>query len=186
MKTRGVRGGVLLTIEASDTPEGVAEGLRNNRDAFTGNVLIEVAERLPWPLIEAAVSTIGELGGAVTEVRPAGATALPRGETKIIGRTIRSGGKVESSGSIVVIGDVNSGAELVAIDDIIVLGTLRGVPHAGAAGNDKAVIWAQHIRSPQLRIGAALAQAGTDGSSSADGPEVAMLQDGNIVLKPWT
>lgn len=185
MKTRGVRGGVLLTIEAGDTQEGVSEGLHSNRDAFTGKVMIEVADRLQWPVVEQAVSTITELGGSVTELRPAGAQLAPRGETKIIGRTIRSGGKVESTGSIVVIGDVNSGAELIAVDDIIVLGTLRGVAHAGAAGNAKAVIWAQQIRSPQLRIGAALAQA-DGGSSSTDGPEVAQLQDGNIVLKPWT
>ena len=175
---------MLLTIEAGDLPESVDEGLRSNRDAFTGKVMIEVTERLQWPVIEQAVTTITELGGTVTEVRPAGAVNTPRGETKIIGRTIRSGGKVESTGSIVVIGDVNSGAELVAIDDIIVLGTLRGVAHAGAAGNEKAVIWAQQIRSPQLRIGSALAQAG--GGTSSDGPEVAQLQGGNIVLKPWT
>lgn len=184
MRTRGTRGGVLLTIDLDDTPESVENGLRGNRDAFTGNVMIEVAERIKWPVVEQAAATVTELGGTVTEVRPAGAQAAPKGETKIIGRTIRSGGKVESSGSIVVVGDVNAGAELVAADDIIVLGTLRGVAHAGAAGNEKAVIWAQQIRSPQLRIGSALAQAG--GKDSGDGPEVAMLREGNIVLKPWT
>ena|SRR5690554_4479825 len=184
MRTRGTRGGVLLTIDADDTADSVENGLRGNRDAFTGKVILEVAERLAWPVVEQAVTTVTDLGGSVTELRPAGAQATPRGETKIIGRTIRSGGKVESSGSIVVIGDVNAGAELVATDDIIVLGTLRGVAHAGAAGNEKAVIWAQQISSPQLRIGAALAQAG--GARASSGPEVALLHDGNIVLKPWT
>lgn len=175
---------MLLTIDPEDTDQSVENGLRGNPDAFTGKVIIEVAERIQWPVVEKAAATVAELGGSVTELRPAGAQAAPRGETKIIGRTIRSGGKVESSGSIVVIGDVNAGAELVATDDIIVLGTLRGVAHAGAAGNEKAVIWAQQISSPQLRIGAALAQAG--GTRASDGPEVAMLHEGNIVLKPWT
>lgn len=184
MKTRGTRGGVLLTIDTDDTAESLVAGLRANRDAVSGKVMLEVPGRVPWDVVEAAVSTVTELGGTVTEVRPAGVQAAPKGETKIIGRTIRSGGKIESNGSIVVVGDVNAGAELIAVDDIIILGTLRGLAHAGATGNEKAVIWAQQIRSPQLRIGAALAQAG--GPDAGDGPEVAMLRDGNIVLKPWT
>lgn len=184
MKTRGTRGGILLTLTAEDTEQSVENGLRGNPDAFAGTVMIEVADRLPWPVVEAAVATVGELGGTVSELRPVGAKAAPRGENKIIGRTIRSGGKVESTGSIVVLGDVNAGAELVAADDIIVLGTLRGVAHAGAAGNEKAVIWAQQIASKQLRISGALAEAGHGAAGS--GPEMAMLHEGNIVLKPWT
>ena len=55
-------------------------------------------------------------------------------------------------GSIVVIGDVNAGAEIIAGENIIVLGDLRGVAHAGAKGNKKAVIAADNIEAPQLRI----------------------------------
>lgn len=175
---------MLLTVDQEDTKENLDAALRSNPDPFRGNVIIEVPGRTEWAVVEQAARTVTALGGSVTEVRPAGVPAVPRGETKIIGRTIRSGGKVESTGSIVVIGDVNAGAELVAVDDIIILGTLRGVAHAGAAGNEKAVIWAQHIRSPQLRIGGALAQAGADGSG--EGPEVALLRDGNIAVRPWT
>jgi septum site-determining protein MinC len=83
----------------------------------------------------------------------------------------------------VILGDVNAGAEILAADDIIVIGTLRGLAHAGANGNDKAVVWAQRIRSPQLRIGHAVAQA--DGGGAAEGPEVAHLVDGQIVVRPW-
>lgn len=184
MRIRGTRGGVLLTIDTDDTEDSMAAGLRSNRDALSGKVMIEVPGRLPWALIEQTAAAVSEFGGDVTEVRPAGQQAAPRGETKIISRTIRSGGKVESNGSIVVVGDVNAGAELVAVDDIIILGTLRGLAHAGATGSEKAVIWAQQIRSPQLRIGSALAQAA--GSGGSEGPEVAMLRDGKIVLKPWT
>ncbi|HLR46557.1 MAG TPA: septum site-determining protein MinC, partial [Deinococcales bacterium] len=183
-KIRGTRGGVLLTVHREDTKENLDAALRSNPEAVKGNVILELPDRTGWPVVEQAVRTVEELGGTVTEVRPVGAQAAPRGETKIIGRTIRSGGKVESTGSIVVIGDVNAGAELVAADDIIILGTLRGVAHAGAAGNEKAVIWAQQIRSPQLRIGGALAQAGAE--HGAEGPEVALLRDGSITVRPWT
>lgn len=73
-------------------------------------------------------------------------------ETKYIYNSIRSGTKEEYVGSIVICGDVNSGAEIVAGGNISVLGTLRGVAHAGANGNTKAVISANTIESTQIRI----------------------------------
>ncbi len=73
-------------------------------------------------------------------------------ETKYIYNSIRSGTKEEYVGSIVICGDVNSGAEIVAGGNISVLGTLRGVAHAGANGNTKAVISANIIESTQIRI----------------------------------
>lgn len=73
-------------------------------------------------------------------------------ETKYIHNSIRSGNKAEYVGSIVICGDVNSGAEVVAGGNITVLGTLRGVAHAGANGNTKAIITANTIESTQLRI----------------------------------
>ena len=55
-------------------------------------------------------------------------------------------------GSIVVLGDVNSGAEVIAGDNIVVLGNLRGLAHAGAKGNKEAIIAAASIESAQIRI----------------------------------
>src|SRR5690606_17962623 len=93
----------------------------------------------------------------LTDVRPPVNKLQSRGETVIVARTVRSGGRIESTGSVVVLGDVNAGAEVLANDDIIVIGSLRGLAHAGAGGNEKAVIWAERILSPQLRIGGAVA-----------------------------
>lgn len=73
-------------------------------------------------------------------------------ETKYIHNSIRSGNREEYAGSIVVCGDVNSGAEIIAGGNITVLGTLRGVAHAGANGNIKAIISANTIEVTQLRI----------------------------------
>lgn len=49
-------------------------------------------------------------------------------------------------------GDVNGGAEVIAGENIIILGTLRGLAHAGAKGNRKATIAATIIEAPQIRI----------------------------------
>lgn len=66
--------------------------------------------------------------------------------------SIRSGQKIENEGSIVIIGDLNSGAEVIAGENIIILGRLMGLAHAGAKGNKKAIIAAEKIETPQLRI----------------------------------
>ncbi len=73
-------------------------------------------------------------------------------ETKFIQYSLRSGQKEEYPGSIVICGDVNPGAEIVAGGNIMVLGALRGVAHAGATGNIKAMIAANYIDVTQIRI----------------------------------
>lgn len=73
-------------------------------------------------------------------------------ETKFHRGSLRSGQKMEVEGSIVIIGDVNSGAEVMASDNIIVLGTLRGLAHAGARGNKQAIIAAGLVDAVQIRI----------------------------------
>lgn len=73
-------------------------------------------------------------------------------ETKFHRGSLRSGQKIESDGSLVIIGDVNSGAEVIASDNIIVLGALRGLAHAGAKGNKQAIIAAGIVDAVQIRI----------------------------------
>ncbi len=73
-------------------------------------------------------------------------------ETKFYKSSLRSGQVIEFEGSVVVLGDVNYGAEIIAEDNIVVLGVLRGMAHAGAKGNEDAIIAAHRIDSLQLRI----------------------------------
>ncbi len=73
-------------------------------------------------------------------------------ETRFYRGSLRSGQKIEVEGSIIIFGDVNSGAEVMATENIVILGTLRGLAHAGARGNVKAKIVAQTLDTVQLRI----------------------------------
>lgn len=73
-------------------------------------------------------------------------------QTKFHRGSVRSGKRLEYEGSIVVLGDVNGGAEVIAADNVVVLGVLRGLAHAGARGNKKAVIAAASIECKQIRI----------------------------------
>ena len=73
-------------------------------------------------------------------------------ETKFHRGSVRSGQKIEFEGSLIVLGDVNDGAEVIAGENIVILGILRGLAHAGAKGNKDAMIAASSIEAPQLRI----------------------------------
>lgn len=73
-------------------------------------------------------------------------------ETKFYKGSIRSGQKMEFEGSLVILGDVNAGAEVLAEDNVVILGILRGMAHAGAKGNKEAIIAAASIESAQIRI----------------------------------
>lgn len=79
-------------------------------------------------------------------------TEMDVSETKYIQYSLRSGQVEEYSGSLVIIGDVNAGAEVIAGGNIFILGALRGLAHAGAGGNTNAIIAANSIDSTQLRI----------------------------------
>ena len=73
-------------------------------------------------------------------------------ETKYINYSIRSGQIEEYSGSLVIMGDVNAGGEVIAGGNIAIVGALRGLAHAGANGNTKALITANSIDVTQIRI----------------------------------
>src|SRR5688572_29581718 len=69
-----------------------------------------------------------------------------------LSKTLRSGVRIEFSGHVVVLGDVNPGAEIIAEGNVVVWGRVRGVVHAGSKGNREAVICALDLSASQLRI----------------------------------
>lgn len=77
---------------------------------------------------------------------------IENSETKFHKGSLRSGQKIEFEGSLVILGDVNAGAEVIAGENIVVVGELRGLAHAGAKGNKKAIIASNEIGCPQIRI----------------------------------
>lgn len=98
-------------------------------------------------------------------------------------RTLRSGVRLEYEGNVVVLGDVNPGAEVVAAGSVIVWGRLRGVVHAGAKGDKDAVVCALDLSPTQLRIAAEIAT--TPERRSQPYPEMARLKEDHLVAEPW-
>jgi len=103
----------------------------------------------------------------------------------LVRRTLRSGQVVRHPGHVVVIGDINPGAEIIAGGDVVVWGKLRGIVHAGAIGDDGAVVCALSLTPLQLRIGNHIAHAPEGREGLPDRPEMASVQDGEIVAEPW-
>ena len=85
-------------------------------------------------------------------IKKAFSKEIATSETKFHRGSLRSGQKLEYEGSLVILGDVNAGSEVLAGENIVVLGILRGMAHAGAKGNKEAIIAAASIESAQIRI----------------------------------
>ena len=92
---------------------------------------------------------------------------------------------IRGTGHVVVIGDVNPGGEIVAGGDVVVWGRLRGIVHAGAMGNEAAIVCALDFTPMQLRIGEYIARPADDEKRKTTCPEVATVRDGVIVVEPW-
>lgn len=107
------------------------------------------------------------------------------GKTKFLRKTVRGGQRIEYSGNIVVVGDVNSGAEICAGGNVIVLGTLRGNVQAGIGGNEKAIIAAFSLQPQILGIAGVLTRAPEDEIDTIY-PEVAKIKDGGIIVEPYS
>jgi septum site-determining protein MinC len=111
-------------------------------------------------------------------------THLQGGEAAVlIKRTLRSGFSLQHEGHVIVIGDVNPGAEVIATGDVLVWGRLRGVVHAGADGDEKAQVYALDLSPTQLRIAGQIAI--TPQRSGHSQPEIVRLLDGQVVAEPW-
>jgi septum site-determining protein MinC len=102
----------------------------------------------------------------------------------ILRETIRSGRSIYHEGHVVVIGDVNPGAEIIAGGDVVVWGKLRGLVHAGALGDRSAVICALELIPTQLRIADQIAISPHDQRRQAT-PEKVSMHNGRIVAEAW-
>jgi septum site-determining protein MinC len=103
-------------------------------------------------------------------------------EITIIERTVRGGQEIISNGSVVILGNVNPGAKIIAGGNIDIKGTCRGLVHAGAFGDLTATITADKMLAMQIRIADLIARA-PDNLETVDATECARIKNGNIVIE---
>ncbi len=106
-----------------------------------------------------------------------------RNDTRLIRRTLRSGQSIEHLHNLVIMGDVNPGAEIKAGGDIVVFGKLMGLVHAGALGDKSASITALELVPTQIRIAGVISRAPDEENRTEIRPERAFIKDDRIVVK---
>lgn len=156
-----------VSVISADLPTG-----DDALELFSGVESIEIGEHK-------FSSLAGESSEALTD-----ALVWDDPDARVVYTTLRSGQKIETEHSLVIFGDVNSGAEIVAGGDIAVLGTLRGVAHAGAydeTGGGR-FIFALNLAPTQLRIGSIISRGSAD---SQKGAEIARVEANMIVVEPY-
>ncbi len=114
-------------------------------------------------------------------------TTLKSANTLYLRRGLRGGQKEVFEGDVVVMGDVNQGAEILAGGDVVVVGTLRGMVHAGYPDNKEAAVVALNLTPLQLRIGPLIARGDDDHNNSrrTPHPEVARVKADHITIEPY-
>ncbi|HYF82578.1 MAG TPA: septum site-determining protein MinC [Clostridia bacterium] len=108
-----------------------------------------------------------------------------KGEALLIRATLRSGQLIQYKGDVVIVGDVNPGAHIKAGGSVIIMGTMRGIVHAGANGDYGAFIVAYKMQPTQLRIGDIITRSPDGLGSKYNNPEIAMVKQGMVVVEPY-
>lgn len=108
--------------------------------------------------------------------------------------TLRSGQVLECETSIIIIGDVNPGAKLISIGNIVILGALKGTAYAGASGNEDCFVVALDMNPVQIKIGNIIGRSEDKGilasirerRKTVAQPQIATVSDGHILIEPIT
>ncbi len=181
--------GGRLSLNVGDL-ELSEDDIRSVRDLLIRHDVMLHAVVSRNPLTERAAQALGLVIDLGLDRRPPSprsitpSVAPADGETLLVQRTVRSGQRIRHAGHVVIIGDVNPGAEVVADGHVVVWGALRGTVHAGAAGDESALICALDLSPTQLRIASYITRAPEDRPRRAL-PEVAAVRNGQIVAVPW-
>lgn len=193
---------VALLTQIDERP-AFFQGARLALDVGTAvlkvNDLVDLRDRLSernvslWAVVSESPTTeqTSQLLGMATRIskpRPEeyrGALDAITDETALfINKTLRSGTRIEFPGHVVVVGDVNPGAEIVAEGNVIVWGRVRGMIHAGAKGDRSAFICALDLSANQLRIADEVSAALSPPKDPK--PEIASINsEGRLQAEPW-
>lgn len=183
--------GASLTVDTSQRALRVSERLQLEKllahyqmSVSAGAPKKEVKEARTIPLTPSTPPASNPTQDFNIETGPTVRDPRDNDDTLYLRRTIRSGQAVHHHSNVVVLGDVNPGAEIVAGGDIMVWGVLRGMVHAGYPDNEQALVCALQLAPVQLRIGHLLSRP-PEGFEAQPRPEVATTRGGQIIVETW-
>lgn len=209
MEIRGTKSGLLLRAHIGPDIDGFVGRLRQrlskSKGFFSGSsvkaqfvdeeISVDgvrlIAEALDECGLELGSVTTGAGSRSVSGISVLGGDNLSSigsgdGLSVLVKRTLRSGQRVDFYGSVVVLGDVNPGAEVVAGGDVVVMGCLRGLAHAGAYGDTSAVVVAFRLSPTQLRIADRISRSPDAMGTDPSHPEIARISEEAIVIEAFS
>lgn len=202
IKIKGVNGNLLVLFDTApfaDTYRELSDTIKNNQQLFKGSRVIfsgsgltdfsleELAALQQLCLNYGMVLNNTELPvrkSAGAEPQPSATRSVPPSKDLFIHKNLRSGQKVNSEGSVVVWGDVHESAEIIAGRDIIVLGKMGGIAHAGCFGDTTSIVFALNLVPSQIRIADRISRSPED-QSTRPYPEVAYVDEDGISIKMY-
>ncbi|MBS4535868.1 septum site-determining protein MinC [Clostridium sp. D2Q-14] len=199
---KGNKNGIYIKIKEgdfNDIKKVLIDKLENTKDFFQGSKVVDIkGGQLNKEEVDILIDIIKDFGIEVEiingkiekEVKEENKLNLPFnginvGNTKFIRYTLRSGQREEFEGNIVILGDTNPGSVIVAKGNIIVMGSLRGIAHAGSDGNKDAIVAAFNMKPTQLRIADIIARSPDGDISEAKWPEIARIKDDTVIIEPY-
>ncbi|WP_051351286.1 septum site-determining protein MinC [Sulfobacillus thermosulfidooxidans] len=194
MELKGDRRGLHLLATDLSNEDGLVDDLvktLNARHKFLGTATIYLEVNLPltpslFQRVAEVFSTFPNLTlKGIIQTDPSSVIPLeakkPPSPPLIVRHTVRSGQQIMHQGDIIVIGDVNPGATIIASGDVMVFGWLRGTVYAGQPGDRARHIYALRLQPAQIKIGDVIAL----GDGHGEQPEYAHIEEGTVVVQSW-
>ena len=180
--------GARLVLNVGGRALGAADlgKLRNDLGDLQINLWTVLSEST---MTDNAAKALG-LDTALPKPRPQSPPELPPidpaedgSDAILVNHTLRSGKSVRYPGHVIVLGDINAGAEVIARGNVMVWGRVRGTVAAGSEGDTSAIICALDLAPMQLRIANAIATSPKRRGKPE--PEIAKIKNGQIVAERW-
>jgi septum site-determining protein MinC len=166
---------ILRVTELSDLRDQLSE-----RDVSLWAVVSESPKTVQTAQLLGLATKISKQRPTVQARQPV-AEAMPSDGALWLNKTLRSGTRIEYEGNVVVMGDVNPGAEIVAGGDILVWGRLRGAVHAGASEKESASVSALEMQPTRMQIASEIGNLPKMGK----GPQKIILKNGKFLAQGW-
>jgi septum site-determining protein MinC len=202
---KGQRDGIHIFLDAGANMDVIHADLRKKvsagraffegadiKIAFKGRDLTELQEQELLDIIMDETSIEFTFVESVNYVAPPPADAQPTEAPPTVTYTesptayfrggLRNGQCVKHAGSVVIMGDANAGSEIIAAGNVIVLGQLKGMAHAGCRGDASCFVSALTLRPTQLRIANIISNVPPPTDGGKPTPACAYLQDGEVFI----
>ncbi|MCR8629591.1 MULTISPECIES: septum site-determining protein MinC [Paenibacillus] len=193
---KGVKDGLVFllddTCEFAEVIQELKHKLEKTHQKILTGPIIHVYVKLGSRLVsdeekELIRDIIGQKGNLLIQsieslaVAPSALVASMT-DIKLVKGMVRSGQTMLKEGNILFLGDINPGGEIISSGSIYVMGSLRGMAHAGVDGDESAVIAASHLRPTQLRIASIISRPPDEWGINEAFMEFAYIKDGKMEI----